>query len=81
MQEELILNPILTKKYINKQKEYLKSKILHIKPIVDSTCPECYYYVKNRFKNTQKNTKDCFDFDEDKKKIKYNSRDKKIKNK
>ena len=81
MQEELRLNPILTKKYINKQKEYLKSKILHIKPIVDSTCPECYYYVKNRFKNTQKNTKDCFDFDEDKKKIKYNSRDKKIKNK
>ena len=81
MKESLILNPIITKKYINKQKEFLKSKILHIKPIVDSTCPECYYYVKNRFNKTQRNNFNRFSLDDEEKKIKYNSRDKKFKNK
>ena len=80
MQKSIILNPILSKIHKEKQKEYLKSKILHIKPIVDSKCPESFYYLQNKFSKTQKNKWNCLKFDEDKK-IKYNSRDKKLKTK
>ena len=80
MQKSIILNPILSKIHKEKQKEYLKSKILHMKPIVDSKCPESFYYLQNKFSKTQKNKWNCLKFDEDKK-IKYNSRDKKLKTK
>ena len=80
MQKSIILNPILSKIHKEKQKEYLKSKILHMKPIVDSKCPESFYYLQNKFRKTQKNKWNCLKFDEDKK-IKYNSRDKKLKTK
>ena len=80
MQKSIILNPILSKIHKEKQKEYLKSKILHMKPIVDSKCPESFYYLQNKFNKTQKNKWNCLKFDEDKK-IKYNSRDKKLKTK
>ena len=80
MQKSIILNPILSKIHKEKQKEYLKSKILHMKPIVDSKCPESFYYLQNKFSKTQKNKWNCLKFDEDKK-IKYNSRDKKFKTK
>ena len=79
MQKSIILNPILSKIHKEKQKEYLKSKILHMKPIVDSKCPESFYYLQNKFSKTQKNKWNCLKFDEDKK-IK-NSRDKKLKTK
>ena len=75
------LNPILTKIYFNQQREYLKSKLLQIKPVVDSNCPECYYFVKNRFSKTRKNHLNFFNSDDDEKKTKYNSRDKKFKTK
>ena len=80
MQKSIILNPILSKIHKEKQKEYLKSKILHMKPIVDSKCPESFYYLQNKFNKPQKNKWNCLKFDEDKK-IKYNSRDKKLKTK
>ena len=80
MQKSIILNPILSKIHKEKQKEYLKSKILHMKPIVDSKCPESFYYLQNKFSKTQKIKWNCLKFDEDKK-IKYNSRDKKLKTK
>ena len=55
MQKPLILNPILTRIYRNDQKNYLKTKIRQMKPIVDSKCPESFYYMQNKFSKTQKN--------------------------
>ena len=55
MQKPLILNPILTRIYDRGQTIYLKSKIRHIKPIVDSKCPESFFYMQNKLGNTHKN--------------------------
>lgn len=55
MQKPLILNPILTRIHRNDQEVYLKSKIRHIKPIVDSKCPESFFYLQNKFSKSQKN--------------------------
>ena len=55
MQKPLILNPILTRIYDNGQRIYLKTKIRQIKPIVDSKCPESFFYMQNKLINTNKN--------------------------
>ena len=55
MQKPLVLNLILSKLFNNKEREYLKTKIRRIKPIVDSKCPESFYYLQNKFSKTQKN--------------------------
>ena len=55
MQKPLVLNLILSKLFNNKEREYLKTKISRIKPIVDSKCPESFYYLQNKFSKTQKN--------------------------
>ena len=55
MHKPLILNPILTRQYRQEQKEYLKAKICQMKPIVDNTCPESFFYLQNKFSKTQKN--------------------------
>ena len=55
MQKPLILNPILTRIYDKGQTIYLKTKIRHIKPIVDSKCPESFFYMQNKLGNTHKN--------------------------
>ena len=58
MKQPLILNPILSRIHNNDQKNYLKNKIKEIKPMVDSKCPECFYYIQNKFGKTQKNNYD-----------------------
>ena len=55
MQKLLILNPILTRKYQNEQQNHLKAKIREIKPIVDSKCPESFFYLQNKYNPSHKN--------------------------
>ena len=90
MQNILVLNPILTRKFHNEQETYLKSKICSIKPIVDSKCPESFYYLQNKYNNNnniQKNVFSCGNWNTQKanmnafKIIKFNSRQKKKKTK
>ena len=82
MQKPLILNPILTRIYRNDQKNYLKTKIRQMKPIVDSKCPESFYYLQNKFSKTQKNNWNCTKIDintNNFKKIRFNQKPKKNK--
>ena len=82
MQKPLVLNLILSKLFNNKEREYLKTKISRIKPIVDSKCPESFYYLQNKFSKTQKNNWNCTKIDintNNFKKIRFNQKPKKNK--
>ena len=49
MQKPLILNEILFRRYYQEQNKYLKEKLRHIKPIVNSDCPKSFLYLKNKY--------------------------------
>lgn len=49
MQKPLILNEILHRKNFQEQNKYLKMKLCHAKPIVNSNCPESFIFSKSKF--------------------------------
>jgi hypothetical protein len=49
MQKPLILNEILFRRYYQEQNKYLKEKLKHVKPIVNSDCPKSFLFLKNKY--------------------------------
>ena len=56
MKHPIILDDIINKKYSKVQRDYFKTKIRFMKPVVDSTYPDSFYFMQNRFNQTQKNS-------------------------
>ena len=52
MQKPLILNEILFRRYYQEQNKYLKEKLRHVKPIVNSDCPKSFLYLKNKYQKS-----------------------------
>jgi hypothetical protein len=49
MQKPLILNEILFRRHYQEQNKYLKTKLKHVKPIVNSDCPKSFFILKNKY--------------------------------
>lgn len=56
MKHPIILDDIINKKHSKVQRDYFKTKIRFMKPVVDSKCPDSFYFMQNRFNQTQKNS-------------------------
>ena len=49
MRKPMILNEILYRRHYQEQNRSLKKRLLMVKPIVKSNCPESFLFFKNRY--------------------------------